>query len=65
MTIRGTLGYGIAAGAAGVTTLNVISYLDMATRTARLPTPCSPIWTSTPRHIWRHRWRPRSRPRQH
>jgi hypothetical protein len=32
MTIRRTLGYGIAAGAAGVTTLNVISYLDMAIR---------------------------------
>ena len=65
MTIRRTLSHSIAAGAAGVTTLNAITYLDMAIRTARPPTPCSPIWTSTPSHIWRHRWRPRSRPRQH
>jgi hypothetical protein len=32
MTIRRTLGHGIAAGAAGVTMLNAITYLDMALR---------------------------------
>jgi hypothetical protein len=32
MTIRRTLGHGIVAGAAGVTMLNAITYLDMATR---------------------------------
>ena len=44
MTIRRTLGHGLTVGAAGVTMLNSITYLDMAAALvrpvlARIPAP--------------------------